>query len=147
MLMNKIKYLLVITFLATGFVAVAQDLPLTVVCNSKGAPEEMKFNSLKSVLRGEKLRWPDGTKITIALMKTNTPGGSTICKKIYNMSADELNKYWLALVFQGKGQAPVFFNSAAELEAFISQTPGAIGVTTSTGGNTRTVSVDGKKTL
>jgi hypothetical protein len=145
--MRSKKYLFTAALIFVGFSVHAQDLPLTVVSNSKGAPVEMKFTSLKSILRGEKLRWPDGTKITIALMKTNTPGGSTICKKIYNMSADELNKYWLALVFQGKGQAPVFFNSASELEAFIAQTPGAIGVTTSTSGNARTVSVDGKKTL
>src|SRR3954469_9629108 len=145
--MRKLKLLYTAALIMVSVLVHAQDLPLTVVSNSKGAPEEMKFTSLKSVLRGEKLRWPDGTKITIALMKTNTPGGSSICRKIYNMSADELNKYWLALVFQGKGQAPVFFNSASELEAFIAQTPGAIGITTSTGGNTRTVSVDGKKTL
>jgi hypothetical protein len=142
-------YLLLIVFLNTVLVSAAQDpdLPLTIVTHSKGAPTEMKFNVLKSILRGEKQRWPDGTKITIALMKASTPGGNAICKKIYNMSADELNKYWLALVFQGKGQAPVFFNSPAELEAFIAQTPGAIGVTTSTGGTARTVTVDGKKTL
>lgn len=145
--MSSKKYFYTTALILTGLFVRAQDLPLTVVCNSKGAPVEMKFTSLKSILRGEKLRWPDGTKITIALMKTNTPGGSSICKKIYNMSADELNKYWLALVFQGKGQAPVFFNSPSELEAFIAQTPGAIGVTTTTSGSTRTVSVDGKKTL
>lgn len=125
----------------------AQDIPLSVVSNTKGAPTEIKLSALKSILKGEKQRWPDGTKITIALMKTNTPVGSTTCKKIYNMSGDELNKFWLALVFQGKSQAPVFFNSIAELEAFIVQTPGAIGITSQPGSNIRTMIIDGKKTL
>ncbi|HWJ92742.1 MAG TPA: hypothetical protein VNR87_16610 [Flavisolibacter sp.] len=132
--------------LIVGF-AKAQDTPLSIVSHVKGAPQDLKLNALKSILKGERQRWADGTKITIALMKTNTPAGSAICRKIYNMSADELNKYWLALVFQGKGQAPVFFNSTAELEAFIAQTPGAIGVTTATGNNTHTITVDGKKVL
>ena len=140
-------FLLIIVFFFIGVAASAQDQSLTIVSNNKGAPGEMKFNNLRSILKGEKQRWPDGTKITIALLKANTPGGTAICKKIYNMSADELNKYWLALVFQGKGQAPVFFNSAADLESFVVQTPGAIGVTTSAGVQGRVISVDGKKTL
>ena len=77
---------------------------------------------------GEQQRWRNGTKITIALMKTNTSAGKTTSKKIYGMSGDELNRFWLALVFQGKAAAPNFFNSAAELENFVAQNPGAIGI-------------------
>lgn len=77
---------------------------------------------------GEKQRWKGGTKITIALMKTNTPVGKTTSRKIYDMSADELNKFWLALVFQGKAQAPMFFNSPLELQGYVSRNPGAIGI-------------------
>jgi hypothetical protein len=145
--MHRKIFLFLIVFLIAAFAVSAQDESLTVVSNNKGAPAEMKFNNLRSILKGEKQRWADGTKITIALLKANTPGGTAICRKIYNMSADELNKYWLALVFQGKGQAPVFFNSAADLESFVVQTPGAIGVTTSAGVQGRVVTVDGKKTL
>jgi hypothetical protein len=140
-------FILLICFLQGAVFASAQDTPLSIVSHVKGAPQDMKLNTLKSVLKGERQRWPDGTKITIALMKTNTPAGNAICRKIYNMSADELNKYWLALVFQGKGQAPVFFNSSAELEAFIAQTPGAIGVTTANATNAHTITVEGKKVL
>lgn len=124
----------------------AQELPLSIVSNTKGAPAELRLTVLRSILKGEKQRWPDGTKVSIALLKTSTPGGNAICRRIYNMSADELNKYWLALVFQGKGQAPVFFNTPAELEAYIMQTPGAIGVTTMAG-SARTLVIEGKKTL
>src|SRR5688572_18338804 len=117
------KYILVSLLLLAGLASNAQDGSLTVIANPIGAPVEMKFATLKSILKGEKARWPDGSKVVIALMKTNTTVGSTTSKKIYNMSGDELNKYWLALVFQGKGQAPVFFTSTTELENFITQTP------------------------
>ena len=65
-----------------------------------------------------------GTKITIALMKTNTAAGKSTSKKIYDMSGDELNKFWLALVFQGKAQALIFLLLPAELENFVAQNPG-----------------------
>jgi hypothetical protein len=121
---------------------------ISIIGNFKGVPETMKIKEVVSVLKGEKQRWGDGTKIVIALMKTSTPVGNTTSKKIYNMTGDELNKYWLALVFQGKSQAPSFFNSVAELENFVAQTPGAIGVVEHAASEqTRTVAVDGKKTF
>src|SRR5215831_5097335 len=74
----------------------AQTEMLTVIRNEKGAPPELKLSELKSILKGEKQRWRDGNKITIALMKTSTPAGMYTCKKIYDMSSDELKKFWLA---------------------------------------------------
>lgn len=127
--------------------ASAQDVNLVVIANGKGVPAEMKMEQLKSTMRGEKLRWPDGSKVIIALMKSSTSIGTTTSKKIYNMSANELNKYWLALVFQGKADAPNFFNSEAELEEFVAQTNGAIGVVNQPPGSSKTVVIDGKKFL
>lgn len=121
---------------------------LTVIGNSKGSPSELKMIQLQSILKGEKQRWGDGTKVVIALMKTNTPVGSVTSKKVFNMSGDQLNKYWLALVFQGKADAPTFFNSMNELETFVAQTPGAIGVIgQSPTIAQKTIIVDGKKFL
>jgi hypothetical protein len=78
-------------------------------------------------------------------MKTNTLIGSQTSEKIYNMSANELNKYFLALVFQGKVKAPLFFTSEIELENYVARTPGAIGVSNNiSAGNIKVVEVDGK---
>ncbi len=146
--MRLVTYIFFCSFLISCLPVQAQEMPLTVISNSKGAPPDMKFTVLKSILRGERQRWPDGTKVVIALMKTNTPIGYSTSRKIYDMSGDELNKFWLALVFQGKAQAPTFFNSAADLEAYVAQTPGALGITGGvTNGNTRTVTIEGRKNL
>lgn len=126
---------------------VLPDAGLVVISNDKGAPSEMKMSLLKSTLKGEKQRWPNGTKIIIALMKSNTLIGENTSKKLYNMSANELNKYWLALVFQGKADAPNFFNSESDLAAFVGQTQGAIGVIGRESDDVRPVLVDGKKIL
>ena len=98
---------------------------------------------------GEQQRWRNGTKITIALMKANTTAGKNTSLKVYGMSGDELNKFWLALVFQGKASAPNFFNSAAELENFVAQNPGAIGILDQVALNDeiKTIAVEGKKSL
>ena len=61
----------ILGFATTSYVY-SQDIPLTVIGNSESVPNEMDMDQLVSVLKGEKLRWDDGTAIKIALMKTNT---------------------------------------------------------------------------
>ena len=141
------KFIFVGLFLFFVFTATSQVSSLTVISNQNGAPSSLNFSELKSIFMGEQQRWRGGTKITIALMKTNTPAGKKTCETIYGMSSDELNKFWLALVFQGKAAAPNFFNTASELENFVAQNPGSIGIVDEvvTNDEIKTVQVAGKK--
>jgi ABC-type phosphate transport system substrate-binding protein len=120
-----------------------------VIANAKGAPTSLTMKELKSIFQGEKQRWADGTKISIAFMKSSTPVGSATAGKIMKMSGDQLNKFWLALVFQGKAKAPVFFSSASEVESYVSQNPGAIGVVDAGCQlkDSRVISIEGKKSF
>lgn len=128
--------------------AKAQDLPLAIIGNEKGAADHMTMNALRTILKGEKLRWPDGSKVVIALMKTNTQIGKTTCSRLYKMSGNDLNKMFLALVFQGKGEAPIFFDTMRELQGFVKETPGAIGVVDASAAyGDRIISIDGKKSI
>ncbi|MFD3001940.1 hypothetical protein ACFS7Z_16320 [Pontibacter toksunensis] len=142
------KLLVTFLFLLLAAQAHAQDT-LAAIAHEKGAPSSLSKNELKSVLLGERQRWSNGTKVVIALMKTNNELGETISRNVFNMKPDELNKHWLALVFQGKASAPNFFNSVSELESFVSQNPGAIGITNQPVSlpNIKTITVDRKETL
>lgn len=123
-----VKYSLLIGCLFIALIGRAQQNTLTAIGNVSGVPAEMKKSELKSVLMGERQRWKNGNRVIIALMKTNTALGKTISSRVYDMSGEELNKYWLSLVFQGKAQAPIFFTSVTELQNFVAQNPGAIGI-------------------
>lgn len=144
---NFTKFIFVVLLFFSTFTATSQSPSLTVISNQKGAPSTLNFSELKSIFMGEQQRWRGGTKITIALMKTNTPAGKNTSETIYGMSSDELNKFWLALVFQGKAAAPNFFNSASELENFVAQNPGAIGIVDQVAANddVKTIQVEGKR--
>lgn len=140
------KYLFILFFLVSPDKALfGQDITLSVIANETGSPQNISFTDLKKIFRGEKQWWQDGTKVVIALMKTSTPSGSATAKKLLGMSGEELNKYWLSLVFQGKAKAPAFFNSEKELIEFISQNKGAIGIIDkNTTGTVRIISIDNK---
>lgn len=144
-----LKYNFVIGFMLFTLCSIAQQQKLTAIGNISGAPTDMKQSELKEVLMGERQRWKNGKRILIALMKTNTALGKTTSSKIYDMSGDELNKYWLSLVFQGKAQAPVFFTSVSELHDFVAQNTGAIGIVDKPIVNTdlRAVMIDGKSSF
>ena len=142
-------FLVILLIVLGGFVSSAQSNSLTVISHHKGSPPELKRSELKSIFLGEKQRWKNGQKILIALMKTNTEAGKDICDKVYDMSSDEVKKYWLALVFQGKAEAPAFFNSIWELQAFVAENPGAIGIINAGAApaNTQVVLIDGRKSF
>jgi hypothetical protein len=120
---------------------------LAVVVNSKGAPSELALSKLKVILKGEQQRWKDGTKITLAFMKTSTGIGEDMAKRIFGMTAKELNKYFLAQVFQGKMSSPQFFDSEDDLLKYIKNNEGAIGVASFKNASGTTISVDGKKAI
>lgn len=142
-----IKYVFVAVCLFFSLNGKAQHSPLSAISHVSGAPAEMKQSELKKIMMGETQRWKNGKRIVIALMKTNTDLGKATTAKIYDMTGDELNKYWLSLVFQGKAQAPVFFNSVTDLQNFVASNPGAIGIIdkpVATTSDLRSVLIDGK---
>ncbi len=149
MLPKSIKILFLLLFAVSANWAIAQSTSLTVISNPKGSPSTMEENEMKSIFLGEKQRWRSGDKIMIALMKTNTPIGKNVCDRIYNMSEDGMKKHWLALVFQGKAEAPSFFTSLNELQVFVSENPGAIGIIDQTppASGLQIVLIDGNKSF
>jgi hypothetical protein len=70
-------------------------------------------------------------------------------QKIYNMSKNRLKRFWLDYSFAGKGQAPISFNSQAELKNFVARNPGAIGIIdqSNSTGDIKVVTIDGKNVL
>ena len=76
---NCAKIIFAVLLLFFGINGMSQATTLTVISNQKGSPASLKFAELKSIFMGEKQRWRSGTKITIALMKTNTPAGRNTC--------------------------------------------------------------------
>ncbi len=142
-------FMLSLVLLCGASEANAQDQSIMVIASTQGVPSSMSMTELKSIMQGEKQRWSDGTKVSIAFMKANTAVGNATAKKVLGMSGDQLNKLWLALVFQGKAKAPVFYASSSDVESYIQQNPGAIGFVEAgyVPKSCHTVIIDGKKTF
>lgn len=130
-----------------SFVTKTKQIPKLIVI-SNAQTIDVTFSELKTIMRGEKQRWNNGEKVKLAIMKTTTVTGTQVSQKVYNMSTSQLNKYWLAQVFQGRVQAPKFFTSEIELESYVKQTKGAIGIVTKvTQPEIKIITIEGKKVL
>ena len=105
-----------------------QVIPLVIIGNQKGAPSTMKMTELLSVMRGEKEQWKGKVKIKVAIMKTTTPVGKRTAEEIYKMSGDELLKFFSLLSYGGTVHAAKTFYNITDLQNFIAENPGAIGV-------------------
>ena len=132
---------------ALNFSAVTPEGNFAVLANPQAGVTNMKYSEFISIMKGEKSYWKNGNKVSIALLKTSTKAGEAIAKSVYGMTGDELNKYWLSLVFQGKAAAPFFFDTESDLKSFVARTNGAIGIITaeSVDDNDKCVLIDGKK--
>jgi ABC-type phosphate transport system substrate-binding protein len=144
-----LSFILIASIISLSSATSADEPNIMVIANEKGAPSTLTMKELKSIFQGEKQRWPDGTKISIAFMKSSTPVGSATSNKVMKMSGDQLNKFWLALVFQGKAKAPFFYGTASEVESYVSQNAGAIGVVEAgyQVKGVKVISIDGKKSF
>jgi ABC-type phosphate transport system substrate-binding protein len=144
-----LSFIVIASILSLSSATPADDPSIMVIANEKGAPASLTLKELKSIFKGEKQRWKDGTKISIAFMKSSTPVGNATSNKVLKMSGDQLNKFWLALVFQGKAKAPFFYGSASEVESYVSQNAGAIGVVEAgyQVKGVKVISIDGKKSF
>jgi ABC-type phosphate transport system substrate-binding protein len=144
-----LSFIIIASIISLSSATSADEPNIMVIANEKGAPSTLTMKELKSIFQGEKQRWNDGTKISIAFMKSSTPVGSATSNKVLKMSGDQLNKFWLALVFQGKAKAPFFYGSASEVESYVSQNAGAIGVVEAgyQVKGVKVISIDGKKSF
>jgi len=143
--MKKIFFSLLLLVSVSAF----SQSGLTVIANNSGAPAGLGMGDLQNVFMGKQPKWSNGDNVLIAMMKLTTDAGKATCDKLYHMSADQVTKYWLALSMKGTMEAPVFFNSAGELQSFVSANQGAIGIISDggPGANSKTVLIDGKKTF
>ncbi|MCB9251998.1 MAG: hypothetical protein H6605_05995 [Flavobacteriales bacterium] len=101
---------------------------LVVITHSQTSVGQLKKSVFEKMIFGEKQTWPNGKAVFIGLCKPTNPTGIQVAKDIFDMSANEFNKYWLGLVFEGKCKAPALFSDEDDLINFIANTPNSIGV-------------------
>jgi ABC-type phosphate transport system substrate-binding protein len=100
---------------------------LEFAANVKGV-KSLTSKEVVQIFRNGRSLWASGEKVIIVLPSNKSDMAESVAKNLYGGSITAMQKFWLALVFQGRANPPVFLQSAEEIMVYISKNPGAIGV-------------------
>ena len=109
--------------LLLGASAVASDV--RVIANPSVKADSISARELKSVYLEEK-NSVNGTHVEPVIEKRG-PAHEAFLHDYLGQTDDELQKYYQALVFTGRGSMPKTVSSDAEVVAYVAKTRGAIG--------------------
>ena len=66
--------------------------------------------------------------VTVVLPSARADFTDLFARQALGMTRAAMQRYWLAIVFQGRANPPVPQDSAAEVLAYVQRTPGAVGL-------------------
>lgn len=122
-----ISFVLLILGLIKAETALCQSLNgLTIIANNIGT-KSLKEQQVVDAFKAKNNLWPNGKAVAVCLPPTESTDAKEVAQKIYGKTVSEVQKFWLALVFQGRSRSPQFVESDQDLIDYINQTPGAIG--------------------
>lgn len=87
--------------------------------------DRVNQRELRRMYLGKRAHWHDDQRVVLAL-HAGDPAAEARLQTIVGKTPKQFASYWRRRVFTGKGRMPKRFTSAAELRAYVGQTPGAI---------------------
>jgi ABC-type phosphate transport system substrate-binding protein len=96
-----------------------------VIANEDVEASEIDKRELQKVFLGRSSEF-GGQRVVLATLRKST-SHKEFTESYLLMTPQQFTNHWRKIVFSGTGKEPRSFDSEAELVAFVSKTPGAIG--------------------
>lgn len=140
------KRLTILLLILTIFAGTAWARDLAIVVNPGNPVDELSRSELIKIFRVERRFWAS-EKIILLTREQDSWEKELVLEKIYNMSADDLNKFWLTKIFTGEiPAAPAVVGTEFMLKRLVQRLPGAIAYidSESVDSNVKVLRIDGK---
>jgi ABC-type phosphate transport system substrate-binding protein len=128
----------------------AQTAPSTavaIVVHPSTRIDNLDFDELQRIFRGEKQFWPDKSRITLLVRAPVAQERKLVLDKIYRMSEEAFRQYWIAKMFRAEvATGPKIVYSSEMARELVTAIPGAIGFmpASSVGGGVKVLKIDGR---
>jgi ABC-type phosphate transport system substrate-binding protein len=99
-----------------------------VLIGNKIGYQSLNVKKVKDIFKGKVASWPNNETVTIVMPNSKSGFAESFAKEVFGTSYTGVQKYWLALVFQGRASSPVFMQNSNEILEYVRQTPGAIAL-------------------
>jgi ABC-type phosphate transport system substrate-binding protein len=111
--------------------AMAQQSAATavaIVVHPSVKTDNLSFDELRRIFRGEQQFWPDKSRITLLVRAPVAQERKLVLEKIYRMSEDAFRQYWIAKMFRAEvASGPKLVYSSEMARELVGAIPGAIG--------------------
>lgn len=124
--MKKLKLLTLLALVAIFGSTTSLADEVKVIVNSTVRADSISAAELRRIFLEENNSLSDGTHVEPVIEK-NGEVHKAFLKQYLNRSDDDLQTYYRALVFSGRGSMPKELGSDAEVITYIARTKGAIG--------------------
>lgn len=98
-----------------------------VIAHPSTHTTELSLNQLRSIFSLRARQWPDGTSITVFVLRDEQDVHRQFLLKTLKMLPHQLRRQWDRYIYSGIGQGPVVVDSQEEMLNKVKTTPGGIG--------------------
>lgn len=127
MLSRRFVLLIVISFVSISGISQTSLEKFTLIGNSI-TMNPMSISELKDVFLGEKQVDSNNNTIVVVLPTSDFQGAEEVARLISGSSLNSFRRYWLSIVFQGRANPPIYFNSNQRMIDFVRENPGSIAI-------------------
>jgi hypothetical protein len=126
--------------------ASGQAVAVAIVVHPATEVDDLTFDELKTIFRGERQFWDDGRRVTLLIRAPVAEERQLVLELIYEMDEDEFREYWLGKMFRAEVAAgPKLVYSADMARDLVKVIPGAITFVpvSDVSSDTKVVRIDG----
>ena len=99
-----------------------------LIVHPSNSVDNLSFTELTRILKGDRQYWPSGLRITITLPPPKSAERNFILKRIYQMSEDDYQTFWLGRVFRGEVMgSPLTVPTPQTIGQFVQEHEGVLG--------------------
>ena len=109
-----------------GTTLLAQTEEKLVIIGNKTGLTELTLKEARDIFKGKMAFWKNKEEVIIVLPSPKSDDATGVANEIFQTSVTGMQKHWLALVFQGRSNPPVFVQSTREAIDYVNKNPGAI---------------------
>lgn len=118
-------YTIFLSFFLTTYLSAQAEERLIIIGNKTGLTE-LTLKDARDIFKGKMAFWKNKEEVIVVLPSPKSDDASGVAKEIFQSSVTAMQKHWLALVFQGRANPPVFVQSTKEAIDYVNKNPGAI---------------------
>jgi hypothetical protein len=101
--------------------------PFYVIGNDIGT-SEIDQETIADIFNAEQTFWSNRRPLVLVMHSAKSEYLAKTAAMFYDGSVKSLQRFWLSVVFQGRGSAPMYFLTEKELIDYVAETPGAIAI-------------------